>query len=45
MGQLLWTVMETMEIAIAERDLQESNVMNVCHMLLVTNVTHVNQAS
>ena len=45
MGQLLWTVMKTMAIALAKRDLQELNVMNVCQMLLVTNVTHVNQAS
>ena len=44
MVRLLWTAMKTMVIALAKRDLQELNVMNVCQMLLVTSVTHVNQA-
>ena len=41
---LLWNVI-AMVIALAEKDLQAQNVMNVYQMSSVTSVTHVNQAS
>ena len=41
---LLWNVI-AMVIALAEKDLQAQNVMNVYQMSSVTGVTHVNQTS